>query len=689
MNVLENVAILGRLSNMTIRDTGRNPAAAVLSAPAVRRGLKSILIDPDQSESVTFDGLSFGSVGQYEKIRGIAYGEVDPSDPRNAVITDIELAPVNAQGMVEYSMDIFILKPVDLNRGNHRILFDFNNRGQMRVGLFNDAVTTNNPTSAKDAGTGFIMNLGYTVVGSGWEPAVSGVDAMKIIVPVATKDGATITGPSYEYIVFDNDKTATSRLAYAAANTDKSQAALTVRERLDDPPTTVPATGWDYTSEDGTEICLLPSGTPFQQSHIYEFTYTAKNPVIAGIGLAATRDFVSFLRSATAAEGNPLDGDVQHTFSYSISQPSRTLNDLQELGFNEDLNGQRVFDGILSHTGGGSGDQINFRFAQTGRTERNRQNHLYPESVFPFAHQVLTDHISGKTAGRGERGEASGTAPKRFEINTANEYWVKACSLLHTDTQGNDLLDPDNVRFYLLSGLSHGVGDITNKCEGQQFTNAVSPHAAHRALLAALDEWVSEGTTPPESQIPRRAVDAALAVPQPGSLTGIVPQDELGWPDIPGVTYNGLTTTRYHLDFGEDIDSGIASNYPPSVAGRPAYPIFVSKVDEDGNEVAGARLPEVEAPVATTTGWALRRAGFSENEGCESNGQHIPFAVTKAERVASGDPRLSLEERYKNHDGYVQAVTKAARKLEKQRFLLPADVQQYIKDAQASDVLNP
>ncbi|MCS5657282.1 MAG: alpha/beta hydrolase domain-containing protein [Dehalococcoidia bacterium] len=674
---------------MAIRGTERNPAHVALNTPTAKQGIKTIVFDPGRSESVTFDGLSFGSVGQYEKIRGIAYGEVDPSDPRNAVITDIELAPVNAQGMVEYSMDIFILKPVDLNRGNHRILFDFNNRGQMRVGLFNDAVTTNNPTSAKDAGTGFIMNLGYTVVGSGWEPGVSGVDAMKIIVPVATKDGATITGPSYEYIVFDNDKTATSRLAYAAANTDKSQAALTVRERLDDPPTTVPATGWDYTSEDGTEICLLPSGTPFQQSHIYEFTYTAKNPVIAGIGLAATRDFVSSLRSATAAEGNPLAGDVQHTFSYSISQPSRTLNDLQELGFNEDLNGQRVFDGILSHTGGGSGDQINFRFAQTGRTERNRQNHLYPESVFPFAHQVLTDHISGKTAGRGERGEASGTTPKRFEINTANEYWVKTCSLLHTDTQANDLLDPENVRFYLLSGLSHGVGDITNKGEGQQFTNAVSPHAAHRALLAALDEWVSEGTTPPESQIPRRSVDAALAVPQLGSLNGIVPQDELGWPDIPGVTYNGLTTTRYHLDFGEDIDSGIASNYPPSVAGRPAYPIFVSKVDEDGNEVAGVRLPEVEAPVATTTGWALRRAGFSENEGCESNGQHIPFAVTRAERAASGDPRLSLEERYESHDGYVQAVTKAARKLEKQRFLLPADVQQYIKDAQASDVLNP
>ena len=172
---------------MAIRGTERNPAHAVLNTPAAKQGIKTIVFDPGRSESVTFDGLSFGSVGQYQKLRGIAYGEVDPLDPRNAVITDIELAPVNAEGMVEYSMDIFILKPVDLNRGNHRILFDFNNRGQMRVGLFNDAVLTNNPTSTKHAGTGFIMNQGYTVVGSGWEPAVSGADAMKITVPVVTK----------------------------------------------------------------------------------------------------------------------------------------------------------------------------------------------------------------------------------------------------------------------------------------------------------------------------------------------------------------------------------------------------------------------------------------------------------------------------------------------------------------------
>ena len=665
------------------------PAITVLKAPVAKPGIRSIVIDPARSQSPTFGGLSFGSVGQYEKLRGTAYGELDPSDPRNALITDIELAPVNARGMVEYSMDIFILKPINLSNGNQRLFFDFNNRGQMRLGRLNDAAVTNDPTTATDAGTGFIMNQGYTVVSNGWDFGASGFDSMKITVPVATNGGAIITGPSYEYIVFDNNTTLTSELVYAAATTDQTQATLTVRARLDDPPATVPVTGWEYTSTAGTEIRLLPVGTPFQQSHIYEFTYTAKNPLVSGIGLAATRDFVSFLRNAAADEGNPLAGDVQYTFSYSISQPSRALNDFQTLGFNEDINGRRVFDGILSHTGGGSGDQINFRFGQTDRTERNRQNHLYPEGVFPFAHQVLTDYLSGKTGGRSERCTASNTTPKRFDVNTANEYWVKACSLLHTDTQGNDLPDPENVRFYLLSGLSHGVGDITDRKKGQQFTNGVSPFPAHRALLAALDEWVSQGITPPESKVPRRAGNAAVAVPQPGSQTGFVSQTELGWPNIPGVTYNGVVTTRYLLDFGPDFDSGILENYPPSVAGCPTYVIFVSKVDRDGNEVDGVRLPPVEAPVATTTGWALRRAGYSENEGCESDGQHIPFETTKAERLIAGDPRLSLEERYKDHDGYVEEVTKAAQKLEKQRFLLPADVQGYIGEAEASNVLLP
>ncbi len=655
--------------------------------------ITEIVIDCERSQSPTFCAgqsptfgeLSFGAVGQYEKLRGTAHGELDPADPRNALITDIELAPVNASGMVEYSMDIFILKPIDLSQGNHRMFFDFNNRGQMRLGRLNDVALTNDPTTAEHAGTGFIMNLRYTIASNGWDFGATGTANMKIPVPRLTG----ITGPSYEYINFDNPNATSFNLAFPAATLDKSQAKLTVRARLDDEPITVPDSDWDYTSSAGTAIRLLPPGTTFQQSHIYEFTYTAKDPAVSGIGLAATRDWITFLRYAAADDfgnPNPLAGDVQHTVSYSISQPSRTLNDFQNLGFNEGEDGRRVLDGILSHTGGGSGDQINYRFGQTGRTERNRQNHLYPEGVFPFAHQVLTDHLSGKTGGRSERCAASDTCPKRFEVNTANEYWVKAGSLLHTDTRGRDLKDPENVRFYLMSGLSHGVGDINNRGVCQQFTNAVSPYRAHRALLVALDEWVSHGIKPPKSKVPRHG-NRAFAVPQDGSQTGVVPQEELGWPTIPGVTYNGLITTRYFLDFGPDFDDGILSNYPPSVAGRPAYPIFVSKVDEDGNEVAGIRLPPVEAPIATTTGWALRRAGFSENEGCESDGQHIPFATTKAERLAAGDPRKSLEERYKNHKGYVKAVRKAAEKLQKRRLLLEEDVERYIAEAEESDVL--
>ena len=670
---------------------------ALLLIPAFSEArITKIIIDPARSQSPTFDGVYFRAVGQYEKLRGTAYGELDPLDARNALITDIDNAPRNPSNKVEYSMDIFLLKPIHLGSGNHRILLDFNNRGEMRLGRLNEVELTNNPTTAAHAGTGFIMRLGYSVVGNGWDfGATSDDDGLTISVPVAKNPGGSanpdITGPSYEYIVFDNATTMQSALAFPASTLDKSQATLTVRARLDDPAVTVPVNGWEYTNSAGTAIRLLPAGTAFQQSYIYEFTYTAKNPVVSAIGLAATRDFVSFLRHSVSDDfgnPNPLAGDVEHTFSYSISQPSRTLNDFQALGFNEDEQGRRVIDGILSHTGGGSGDQINYRFGQTGRTERNRQNHLYPEGVFPFAHQVLTDHLSGKTGGRSERCAASNTCPKRFEVNTANEYWVKAGSLLHTNTRGRDLDDPENVRFYLISGLSHGVGNVTSRGTCQQFLNPTSPYPAHRALLVALDEWVSHGTKPPKSEVPRRSDHtAAFAEPQPGSQTGVVPQKALGWPTIPGVTYNGLITTRYFLDFGPLFDDGIVSNYPPSIVGRPAYSIFVSKVDEDGNEVAGIRMPPVEAPIATTTGWALRRAGFSENEGCEANGQHIPFKTTMVERLAAGDPRLSLEERYKNHDGYVKAVTKAAEKLQRNRFLLAEDVERYIEEADASNVL--
>lgn len=651
-----------------------------------------IRIEITSVESPTFAGRTFGSVGPYEKLRGKAYGEVDPTDPHNAVITDIELAPRNANGKVDYSMDIVILKPVDLRRGNHKVFLDMNNRGNMRVLRLNDVALTNNPTTAADAGSGFIMNLGYSVVGNGWDFGATSEDArLTISLPIAkSPDGSSLTGRSYEYINFNNAKSARYTLAYPTATLEKSEATLTVRVRLGDRPTTIPATAWEYVDE--KTIRLLPAGTPFKQSHVYEFTYTARDPVVAALGLAATRDFVSFLRHAArddAGTPNPLAADVQQTLSFSISQPSRALNDYQTLGFNEDEHGRRVIDGMLKWTGGGSGDQINYRFAQTGRTERNRQNHLYPEGVFPFAHQALTDHLSGRTGGRSARCTVSSTCAKTFEANSSNEYWVKASSLLHSDTRGKDLEDPESVRFYLISGLSHGVGNATSMGICQQFLNPTNPYPALRALLIGLDQWVTEGTEPPNSKVPRQADNTAVtAVPRPGYQIGSVPQEALGWPTIPAVAYTGLITTRYHLDFGPTFyKEGIVSNYPPSLEGRPAYPIFVSRVDQDGNELAGIRLPPVEAPVATTTGWALRREGYGLNDGCEGAGQNIPFSKTKAERLATGDPRISLEERYGTHDGYVHAVAQAARQLMKQHLLLEEDVQRYIDEAASSNIL--
>src|SRR3989441_1426468 len=299
-----------------------------------------IKIEITDKESPALGGKTFGDVGAYEKLRGKAYGEVDPADPRNALITDIQLAPRNANGKVSYSMDIFILKPIDLNKGNRRLFVDINNRGSLFWYRMNDGSRVNNPT---DPGTGFLMRQGYVIVANGWDVDARPIaDAMTITVPVARNpDGSSITGPSYEYINFDNAKGVRYGLTYPAATLDTSKATLTVRARLDDPPSAVPASDWEYVNE--KTIRLLPGGTAFKQSHIYEFTYTAKDPLVAGLGLAATRDFVSFVRHAAKDDSgtpNPLAGYTQYTYSFAVSQSARYINDFQTYGFNPDENGR-------------------------------------------------------------------------------------------------------------------------------------------------------------------------------------------------------------------------------------------------------------------------------------------------------------------------------------------------------------
>ncbi len=627
-------------------------------------------------ESPTFEGRSFGDVGQYEKLVGRAFGEVDPADPRDAVIVDIGLAPRNASGMVEYSIDIYILKPVDSSRGNGRVFFEINNRGnKLSLGGVNDSLGGNDPTTAADAGNGFLMEQGYTIVWSGWDATVTpGVNRLTITVPVAKNpDGSSITGPSLEEFVIDDSTTMTGPLTYPAADLDKSRASLSVRNHYSDPPTPIAATGWEYV--DARTIRLLPVGTPFQRGSLYEFTYPAKDPIVAGLGFAATRDFAAFLHWAATDDfgtPNPLGGEVEFIYTFSISQPARYMHDFLYLGFNEDEQGQRVFDNYI---GGGSGGFFNYRFAQTGRTHRQHIARWYPEYQFPFANQIIFDPVTGQTDGRLRRCLATDTCPKIFETNSENEYWAKAGSVLHTDALGNDLnlQEAPNARIYLFSSLTHGPASGLGIC--QRPRNPILPNPGHRALLVALDEWVSQGIDPPRSRIPRQSN---------GTLVPSLPQESVGFPQIPGITYNGLMHTGDLFDYGPLFDQGILTILPPVVTDS-AYVALVPKTDGDGNDIAGVRFPDIAVPLATYTGWALR-AGPAADDGCDAAGQRIDFAQTRAERLANGDPRLSIEERYETHEQYVRQVERAARRLVRERFLLEEDAQRFIQAAEARPV---
>jgi alpha/beta hydrolase family protein len=643
-----------------------------------------VRLDITSVESPTFDGQSFGNVGQYEKLTGRAYGEVDPNDPRNAVITDIGLAPRNPQGMVEYATDVMILKPVDMSKANHRLFYEPTNRGNiLSFPQLNDARSGgNNPTTAADAGNGFLMTEGYTVLESGWDvTAAPGGGRFTTSVPVARNaDGSTITGPAMEELVVDDDATRVFPFTYAAASPDKAQASLTVRERYEDPPVPISADRWEYTDDTLSSIHLLPDGTSFQRGTLYEFVYTARDPIVAGLGFAAIRDVAEFFRHADADEQgapNPLAGNIQYVYTSCVSQPCRTMHDFVDLGFNQDAAGSRVVDGVLNWIGGGDGIFMNYRFAQPGRTQRQHIARWYPEFQFPFANQTLTDPVTGKTDGRLARCTVTDTCPDIFEANSENEYWSKDGAMLQVDPNGNDLPDPGNVRYFLMSSLPHGGGvPATGRGICQQTLNPLVANATLRALLVDLDQWVASGTPPPDSQMPRVA---------DGTLVSPLPQDSMGFPSIPGVTYNGRMHTGDLFDFGPRFDQGILSILPPKLVGTP-YPMLVPKTDADGNDIAGIRLPEVAAPLATYTGWALRANPPGANDGCDASGQKIDFPSTQADRVASGDPRMSIAERYPSHDAYVSAVTNAVNALRQQRLLLAADAQAYIDAAEASAI---
>ena len=697
-------------------------ALALFAPGAARAKLTKFVVDPARSQSPTlfplqlptFGGHSFAGVGQYEKIVGTASGEVNPNDPKNAVMVDLGIAPRNANGNVEYSFDFYILKPIDLSKGAHKVMYEPPNRGNKTwANLARFTGSTNDPGSQTDAtilDNNFFLPRGYTLVFSGWDQAAGPPTAASEVAFVTTidlskttpknADGSPVTGPGYDYIVTGG---ATFTLTYAAASTDKSTATLTHRVHLDDMPKVLSSSQWDFTNANGTTIKLNPSAdascntaTPpactFIANDIYEIMYTAKNPTVNTIGLAAIRDFNAWLRfekTDSLGNANPLAGDVQRIYTEVVSQPGRTLNDFTHLGFNQAENGKKVFDGMLQWIAADDGLSMNFRFSQPGRTERNRQEHLFNEAVFPFANVMTTDPFTGIRDSRFARCEMSHTCPVAMEIYSANEYWVKAASLLHTTPDGRrDLQDSPFTRNYFISSHQHGTGSATSRGNCQQFQNPLNSAPVMRALWIAMDEWVTRGREPPDSQVPTFH-DRMLVPPD---------QKSVGFPSVPGVTYTGLKTTRYRFNWGNGSNGafydprspnfGIPFANPPinsdglaipfgppyedNPKNGPIYPSFVPKTDRDGNDIAGIRLADVTVPVATYTGWALR-SGPQANDGCESSGQFIRFPQTKAERVATGDPRLSSAERYGTLDQYKREVAFALRKMVHHRLLLCED----------------
>jgi len=637
-------------------------------------------------ESPTFEGVSFGSVGQYERIEGILKCEVNPRHPLNAGIINVGKAPRNDRGFVEYDVDLFILKPIDMKKGNGRILYEVSNRGnKLALRFINNSIVGNDPRTTKDAGNGFLMRQGYTIVWTGWQasypiataPPMSvatgsrfpvGDGRMLARFPIArSADGKPILGLSREEFIDDsNSNPFIGYLTYPATNLDLAKATLTVREKERDPRQTPIGMSWRYLDEWRIEI-TRPSNSAFDAGAIYEFIYPVKDPIVYGLAFASMRDVVSFLRyEVTDGKGNPnplaSEGvpGIKKIIAFGASQSGRVLQDLIYQGFNQDEKGRVVFDGANVHIGGSRRSWVNFEFALPGPTSTQHTTHFQVNDQFPFTFTTLYDPISGRTDGFLEKCQAAKTCPKIMHTDTDTELWEGRASLLYTDTLGNDITLPDNVRVYLFASCYHVPGGPIDKGFCQQLNNPLDYRPLTRALLVALDKWITDGTEPPTSRYPKRA-DGIL-----------VPSDQqsTGFPHIPGVNYNGLYNVLHLVNY----------NVQPPAEG-PLYPVFVSKVDSDGNGLAGICLPDVETPVATYTGWNLRTAGHAENE-LYLGGYYIPFAQTQAERLAKGDPRLSLEERYSNHNDYVEKVTNAVNHLVREHLLLKEDAER-IKEAAA------
>ena len=655
-------------------------------------------------------GKTFGDAGAFERLEGTVHMEVDPDDPLNAVLVNLDRAPRNDRGLVEFSAPFFLIKPVDLASGNRKLLYGINNRGNaIELGF---QTFPSLPFGADpDAGDGLFFRLGYSFVDAGWAgDIVTTPTRLGANLPVAVQaDGSPIVsririeystdlaqGPEGGDGLYTVPLKGNGRfVSYETADTDTGHSTLTVRDAIDGERRPIAADGWAFgtcTSGEAsldrstTDICLFDG---FDRDKTYELIYPAKNPWVMGLGYAVTRDLASFLRYETADDAgtpNPLGasadgGGIRRAYGLGISSTGMYLRDYLYLGFNEDEAHRRVFDAVRIHIPGSHRLFANVEFADPNIYSRQDRtpdftSHSYP----PLTYAVTTDPVTSIRDGILKR---PATDPLVFHVDTSNEFWQMKASLNVHDGHGNAVPIPDNVRLYLLASHPHGgatgVGTVLTErgaCEHVTNTNR-SAAPAMRALLVALDEWADRGIEPPASNYPdvRRGT---LATVDEAART---------FPAIPGVSFptrvNGLDALGFGPTFGSQ--GGRQTVLPPTRGG--SYQVLVPTTDRDGHDIAGIRTVDIAAPVGTNTGWNLYAAGPRGRDLCSLTGAFFPFARTRAERMASGDPRLSLEERYSDHAGFVSAVRRAADESMARRLLLPEDAEVLVRMAEESGIL--
>ncbi len=620
----------------------------------------------DQRERVR-NGTSFGLAGPYEKLTGQVHFALDPAAAASAAIVDLALAPRNARGEVEFSADFVMLKPVDALRGNGRIFYEVGNRGgKAMLRVFQKS------TAADEFGDGALMKQGYTLLWMGWQWDVP-QGRMRMQMPIATDHGAAITGLIRGNFVPNSKSTQgpladRGHLAYPVNNREETtEAFMTVRDRPLDTPQRLPRGKWKFV-DDGT--VTLEGG--FELGRIYDVVYRVRDPRVLGCGLAGTRDFISFLKHATRDDGNPLAGAIRYAYGWGVSQSGRFLRHFLFEGFNQDEQRLRVFDGVIDEVGGAGRGSFNHRFGQASRDAEQFFNIHYPVDMFPFTDGPETDPETGQTDSLLARAETAGVAPKMFHILSNSEYFNRAGSLIHTDSAGiRDIDPPANVRIYAIAAGPHFIGAFPPATSDGLAAplNYLDRSPVVRALLAAMDAWVVDGVAPPASQYPRIS-DGTLKSPAAA-----------GWPGVPGVKLPPPVLITYRLDFGPQWSKGIVTYEPPHI-GKP-FAALVPAVDSDGNARAGIRMPTVEAPIATYTGWNFRtpQIGSADQLNGEA-GSVYPFAATRATRKP-GDSRQSIEERYTSREQYLGKVMEAARAMVAGRLWLAADLPDLIDQAGA------